>query len=834
MKNEDVLHLLLPGLTAEGVPEFYDFTGGAAIVCTDRFILEITADFPAAMVRFDIELKPGAFDYDTLYCEMTEYPSGNYVKTGPWDLAMDPPLRMQVPTLDVFWRGEHYGNLWFEMPSPEDIREKRLGGVFALPFFETPGRQTVRLVVPEAERKRLDFAMIEKIVVRLDNRAVPVIEPRSDWNPDAPWLFLGDRRAADLPCLRAGSARDLWARMDEGVDRYFETGETPVRGMMMLANAAFMALAKDDDGSAMKRIVTLLEERRQSDTFLDSRGKFMFMEPGKRRHSKSVRWLMGYGWNDYGFSWILLENACVYQWLKSKLPPALRDWLKGELVRYGREAYRFIVFQRQYTGGQGGLYNNHVTVPILAVAVLGAVLFRDCPEARTWLNFGCGRLREMTVLMDECVVRPSQLYWISIPLFQVVEFLRAITGEDHRDTPYMRMAPEVLWRLHAFTSQEGFTIIKRYYRRLTAACYASQLNSAESQWYYRRLRTGDIQDGTDSIPVGFLDVLWHTDIPGRPPEEHDRSRLFEDVSLAVLQTNYESPRFGALVGAGPFGRKNALTLESYTGCIQGNTDLHGGFSVWMRGVAILRQIGAYGQSFKKGNFVTVDGDGYFLGGAWLLGRADMSQAAWLRRADLRDTRAYLDVVNTRSYRPDLAMDCCRRRMLFDALGEWLLIVDDVTSRVDHDYALLLHAADIEALGAGRFRCFGMDLDRTGSDGTKGVKVGPLSVTCACDRPADCETDIGSLVMSYTAGVTQVKGGVKLSGDMKGYAAPVDRRIVCRPRGRSKAARFYTLVGTGDPVLTREGEILRVASRGSDLRIRLKPGGLEENPMGFRT
>jgi len=144
----------------------------------------------------------------------------------------------------------------------------------------------------------------------------------------------------------------------------------------------------------------------------------------------------------------------------------------------------------------------------------------------------------------------------------------------------------------------------------------------------------------------------------------------------------------------------------------------------------------------------------------------------------------------------------------------------VSSRTEHDYALLLHAAEIEKVGDTRFRCFGEDLDRVDPEDGRPVKEGPLSVSCACDRPADCAIEIGSLVLSYTSGVTQVKGGAKLRGDMKGYSAPVDRRIVCRPAVRGCAARFFTLIGTADPTLTVQEDVVEVRVGKAATRMRV--------------
>jgi hypothetical protein len=821
MQNTDLLYLLLPGIHTEAGAEFYDFTERCAVRADGCYALEISGDFPAALVMFEIELRPDAFDYDTLYCELSEYPSGEYVKTGPWDLSMDAPVRMQVPTLDVHWRGEHYGNLWFEMPSPEDIREQRIGGTFAL-LFEQSGPQTIRIVVPDYERHRLDFTMVEQIAIRLDNRDIPQITPRPEWAPDTPWLLLGDHHPADWPALRQTTAgAKFWQAMAEETRQYFASGASTVRGAMTLCNAAFMALAGDE--TALEQLVALLQQRRQSDDFLANTQ--MPIKDGRLRWSEETRWLMGHGWNDYGFAWVLLENACVYQWLKDRLPKEITGWLKQNLLRYGRELYRFGVFQRQYTGAQGIILNNHAFVPYWAVGALGAVFLREEPEAQAWLDFAFGRLREGAVQLRDAAVCPNHLIWGATFQYQLIEFMRAITGEDHRDSPYFKNIPTALWRHRYFHKAAGFPQIKRYYELLTAACYASQLDNAEAQWYYQLLRRKE-QTSPDPLPASFLNILWHSDKPGVQPEEKvkNSSILFRDASYALLQTNYERPRFAVSIKGGPLGKTIAMLLESYTGCYHGDLEFHGAFDVWLNGYAVLRSLsGGYRASFRNGNFVLVDGDGYYLDGAYLLGRGDKSRVAWLRAAEVKADRAYLDIVNTRSYRADLRMDLSRRRLWFDAIQEWAVIVDDVRSRDEHDYMLCLHAAEIEMDADGMFRAYHTPdaAERASAGADAPERVGPLYVRCACDMPAAIGTAVGSMVLPYPYGVTFAKGE-KVDGgsgkvDSQKHAPPNDHQIRCSVSGRVKSARFVTAFARSKIGLAWEGDEIVVGADAS------KPG-----------
>ncbi|HOF87427.1 MAG TPA: hypothetical protein PLZ36_04890, partial [Armatimonadota bacterium] len=86
MLNEDLLYLLLPGFIHGETVEFREYRDACPVRVLDRYTLEIAGEFPAALVRFDVELKPGKLDYRTLYNQLSEYPSGEFVDVGPLDL----------------------------------------------------------------------------------------------------------------------------------------------------------------------------------------------------------------------------------------------------------------------------------------------------------------------------------------------------------------------------------------------------------------------------------------------------------------------------------------------------------------------------------------------------------------------------------------------------------------------------------------------------------------------------------------------------------------------------------------------------------------------------
>lgn len=826
MQHKDVLHLLLPGLCrGDEAMEFRDFMGQCEANMLSRYEMEIRAVFPGHLTRFDLELKPGLFDYETLYVEMTEYPGGEFVKTGPWDLAMDPPLRMQIPVLEVYLDGELYGKMWFEMPSPEDIKYKRLGGVFALPFAES-GRHAIRIRIPEEERKRLDFSMVDRIAIRRDDRDIPAITPRASCNRNAPWLFLDGRSPAELRELKTAAGAVIWQGMADTVERFLSTGEEQIRGSPILAGAAFMALV-EEAGGVFQRLVALLDARCRDGAFYPARGRFVSIDGDTGQHSEKHRWLMGRGWNDYGFSFVLMDYCCVYQWLGERLPAHIKQWIRSELIKYGRALYRFIVFQRQYAGAQGH-YEAHGIVPPLAVTALGATLYRECDEAATWIDFGVGRVRE-AIHVAPTDGKPPGLGWGTVWLARAVELLLALTGEDHRRIPFFRALPTAMWRTHHLRDTQERQQLIDFHRLLLAAYCASHLADKEAQWYYHRMLDEQTAFHSGALPACYLNVLWHSAAIGESPSADDmeRSCLFPDVSLALLQSNYEKPRFAVRFQCGPInGKSNAYLLESYNSASMGNPFAHGGFEVWMnnRPVLVDLTLCCCRRSFKYGNFVTVDGDGFFMDGAGLSGRADKAIAAFIRRSEIRDDYCSFDGMNTPCYRPELEMTMSRRRIFFEVRQEWAIIVDEVASRQKHEYALLLHASQIETVGRNSFRCFGgQDGKLCNSPFLPNEPVGPLHVLCLAGQPTEYEIAVTSMALGYIYGVTQIKGGPKLTGDLFCDGPPLFHRIVCKPESKRMAARFLTVVSPHEVACEMvEENLLVVRNSRGECRLSLTP------------
>jgi hypothetical protein len=825
MLHEDMLYLLLPGFMHGETVEFREYRGACAVRVLDRYTLEIEGDFPDALVRFDVELKPGKLDYTTLYNQLSEHPSGEFVDVGPLDLGFPAPPRMQIPMLAVSQDGDLFGKMWFEMPSVEDVRQRKLGGVFVLEF-PGGGHHRVTIAVDEIDRDRLDLTMFERITVRLDSRRLSTIAPQPGWTPEAPWLFLGGRSVEDLRGWRATTHQTLWDDLRRTVDTWLETGDIPFRGMPVLSTAAFTALL-DETGGYSARLIALLEDRRARDAFLERQGKLMFLDTNETLFAEKNRWLMGHGWNDYGFAWILLDYCCVYQWLGDQLPTELKAWIREKLRYYGRELYRFCLFQRQYSGAQG-FYEAHQSVPQLTVAVLGAIFYREDAEAPRWLRFAVGRIEEALEIAPRDG-KADYMSWGTVWFSQSTELLHDLAGRDEWQHPYFQHLPTALWRTHYVRSVVDHQEIADYYRSVLTAFCATHLHDPVACWYYHFHR--DTARPGDVTPVSYLHYLWHTEEAGTPPgPEQEASYLLPDTSQALLQTNYHSPRFALRMQCGPtLGKASSYKLESYANAAAGSTFAYGGFEALVNGWPVITDIATmgYGRYFRNANALCVDSDGFFLEGMYLVGRTENTVSAYIREASLGAELCYLDGITTMAYRPELAITLARRQWLFSVTQEWALVVDTIESELEHDYHLHLHASEaIETVDTGQFCFQGGNMPMLCKNPfVPDGPIGSLNVHCLGDGPLDYAIGPANMVYAYIFHVTQVKGGGMLTSDLRGGDKPPSvTRLICQAT-RGTRAQFLTVMSPHPVACRREGAALTISTPLGSRQVALDAAGL---------
>ncbi len=777
------------------------------------------------MLRFDVELKPGKLDYSTLYNQLSEHPSGEFVDVGPLDLGFPTPPRMQIPMLSVSLDGELFGKMWFEMPSVEQVRQRTLSGVFVLDFPEG-GQHRITMAVDEMDRDRLDLTMVKSIAIRPDSRRLAEIAPKAGLTPDVPWIFLGGRSVDALRRQRDAAHREQWDGLLRTVDGWLETGAIPFRGMPVLSTAAFAALLDESD-HYLQRLIALLEDRRARDAFLERQGKLMFLDDDEVLFAEKNRWLMGHGWNDYGFAWILLDYCCVYQWLGGRLPAELTAWIREKLLYYGRELYRFCLFQRQYSGAQG-FYEAHQSVPQLTVTALGATFYRECADAPRWLRFGVGRIEE-ALEITPCDGKADYMSWGTVWFSQSTELLRDFAGRDEWQRPYFRNLPTALWRTHYLRSVVDRQEIADYYRSALAAFCASHLDDPIARWYYHFHRKTARPGG--ETPVSFLHYLWHTVEPGTPPgPEQEMSYLLSDTSQALLQTNYHTPRFAIRLQCGPtLGKEGSYKLESYANAASGNAFAYGGFEALVNGFPVIADIATmgYGRYFRNANALCVDSDGYYLEGMYLVGKTENTVSATIRECVLGPEWCYVDGITTLAYRPELDIALARRQWLFDVAAEWALVADTIESGQEHDYHLHLHASEgIEAVAPGHFRFQGGNMPMLCKnpfvpDGL----IGTLEVHCLADVPLDYSIGPANMVYAYIFHVTKVKGGGTLTSDLRGGVKPPSvTRLVCQAP-RAARAQFLTLISPHPVTYQRDGQALTISTPLGSRRVELDAAGL---------
>lgn len=351
--------------------------------------------------------EPGTFSTESLMLDLVEWPTRARVPAGPFDFDHT-TYRMVVPTFRVVVDGRDVGLAWCEVPRPEDMRDRRVRGVWGI-AVETIGPHEIRLEIPEGE-DRLRWTDLARLEIRPDDRrAVPVKNAdaiaarRPRLLTDAKQLqSLRDSRDAQQETLLA----DLRRQLEDGTDGTY---------VHRAVTAALVGLVDGESRwieEAIQRTLALCEQ------------------PVWGYHD--VPEIMGWN-NDRDTGVRMYEAAVVYDLLRDHLDEKQRERLQAKLAYHADIAYQVTTLQKDYwyrrcaeAHGQGFWYG---------FAAAAIALLDEEPMAREWLEWIHGNLIDALDYLpedgiSEWLVFNVQWHILSVALFE------QLTGRKLRGGPY--------------------------------------------------------------------------------------------------------------------------------------------------------------------------------------------------------------------------------------------------------------------------------------------------------------------------------------------------------------------------------------------------------------
>ncbi len=311
---------------------------------------------PAGHYKLAIRTRKTQFPMETLYVPLLEWPSLKCVPSGPFDIDHT-ENRMVVPCFHVQVDDQPAGLAWFDIPSAEMGEQRYFRTEFGI-VAERDGMHTIRLQFRDGE-KRIGWDDVEEIDLLPDERQpqhCPTRDGVTLWAEDSAWQSLRER-PTQLQRVIFDSLRHSVRSGFAGTYSYRIT-------LLSLLHGLGDTQCKDELRS---RVFQLLDRRYWG--FLEAEGE------------------LGCD-NDRDAGIRLMEMCCALGWAGDAFNDAERARMREKIRHHARIFYRFTILQKAYwpdttmeAHGLGGW---------LGLTTAAALLHRDDPEARVWLDWCYG------------------------------------------------------------------------------------------------------------------------------------------------------------------------------------------------------------------------------------------------------------------------------------------------------------------------------------------------------------------------------------------------------------------------------------------------------------
>jgi len=369
--GEDVLSCFVRSSLSSTL--LHDLVGHGRASLRNPRTLVITADLPRGLYEIALKTAAASFPVESLMLPLKEWPSLKTVPAGPFDFDHT-SYRMAVPTFRVIVDGRDCGLVWCEVPSPEDMRARRVRALCGF-ATERSGRHEIRLELPHHET-RLRWSDVERLELRADERRSVRLGDLDGLESKRPRLFTNADELRRLAGHRDGVQQaildNLVRQLQGGTDRTY--GHRTV-------TAALVALVTGEGRwleEAVSRTLALCER------------------PYWGYHD--VHEVMGWN-NDRDAGMRLFETAVVYDWLHDRLAEEQRRTVRAKLAYHADLADRVTRLQKGYwytrsneAHGQG-LWFGFASA---ALALLG-----EDSRAGSWLQWVHGNVLDALAHMPD-------------------------------------------------------------------------------------------------------------------------------------------------------------------------------------------------------------------------------------------------------------------------------------------------------------------------------------------------------------------------------------------------------------------------------------------------
>jgi hypothetical protein len=692
----------------------------------------------------------GSFDMDTAMISLTEWPTMQTVRCGPFDLDHT-TNRMAVPTFWLTVDGEHAGLGWCEVPSVADVGAGRIRAECGF-AVKTAGEVVITLTVADEDVGRLDWAALAELTLMPDDRySLPLPA-----HIHAPSLFAADALFARLrhrPDARESAmlarARAAADEMRDGTYDYLTT------------TLALLACVDEDEGR--------LEQARERVRALCAREQWGYHD---------VPEIMGWN-NDRDCGDRMLECALVLNWLGDRLPADEVAVLVAKLRYHAEAVMRMTTVQKGYwyyraceAHGQG------LMCGLLAAA---AALLPYVDEARGWLEWALGNLDDALAHLPpdgivEWPVFNARWHLIALALAE------SVLGRPLRQASYPAI-DNLACNILGFEQAERHSMLGTM-----LLCLARRSRSATDQAdALRALNLLDPEPATTGRASPFALLFYDRSLTPATPRPIPRTARSLGGSVRCHADNGAAFTFQC---GSPLTR-DLHTEHNWIAQTWYGPARSGSFLWSVAGSGVLAPAALKGYRMRTGdaNLITVDDAGHHCHGRWLNGRIPLSWLSEIEEAQLDDGElswcranlapAYDDIAGVVSY---------RRTWAFDHGRGVVLMLDDIQLLARRQLAWRMHAVHAEWHAEGD-RCY----VAAEPNGTLTVQA----LAAVADDAGDvvCERQQPEWVPSYTFGVNAYCSDAwQPEFNHAEPNVPPHHRLLIRPAAPTQHWRLLTAIG----------------------------------------
>lgn len=681
MRNTDLIAFLKPmpnQFSETSAVEFLDITGRVTDIQANAYRLSLRLNLSSGLYCGRFETTPNSFDMSTAMIPMVRVPDGKRVPVGPWDLDHIHNV-MAVPMIRTSVNGKLKGGLWFDMPGPQQIEEKRLAADFGFEAREGENELTLELI--ERDRERMDWGRLAYFELRKDDRRTVPLEPAGKGHPRS---FLSSE---DVPRLR---------------ERWIGTSEfDALRKRLRVEDLVFLT----DNSQGTLELASLVYEL-SGDEVIGARAKERVMEL-----ARSSTWsgrpdplLMG-GDNDRVIGHRLYHSALAWDYLQPLLSDDDRRAILSKVGEYLQKIYDFTLLQRAYMGYP--TIDPHSLGTWNGTAIACMAFYEDLAIARNALPLFHG------LFCDSLPLFPAsgKAAWATYFPFHLVKYLAAahtFGGKrlELSSSPFLDNLGQALLAAYEVPNSQELQrgLRTREHRFLTAfLCRFHPTPGIDSIYrtFYEKERkaTGDVM-------LGLFDLLYAPAASGEVAAVPDRPLFAKDVGDLIATASGEKVIALSLSGGPKAGRRAIFTLMPHNREFAPSL---GAIEVTIDGTPVLCNVnmGLYGLNSALTNTMCFEDGGALTNGQYLNGAIPPESCGVIRRCFMDERYVYAHVMLTHALDPRLQVQRADRILIFDRSSGCIVLSDAFEGTRAIHFATHLHCSgSVKDLGGGQYRLTG--------------------------------------------------------------------------------------------------------------------------------